>query len=569
MSPLNRSEVNYRDEARILGRSVYDMLQAYKNNLWGELRAYSLDHVANKELGASKIEHEESFYEMWENSPEKLVNYNARDTALAIGINEEADVISFRDTLRKQIGVDFEYTVNNYQFIEMMARRELRRRGMVGPTADPEDAEGYEGALVFEPYNGIAKNTICIDLSSLYPWTMFMFNASPEMKVDREKKLGEVAVAPNGAAFSLEEDGLFKSLVDKAIGLKTEYDELKEQAAAEGNDELHKKYSIQYASAKTITNSLYGVIGWSRFFLYDRETAEAVTLAGQEAIKATAKFVNEETEGTVVYGDTDSNYVSFPDDWSRERCLEYAHEICERLENEVYPQLAESMGIPAEDCKWEIGPEIFAPQFFQWGRKKKYAYKATWKEGMDISDSIDEPELTVKGSAVKRSDVSRLTRDTEKKCMEIILEGGKANSDINNVVFEAAQEIDPENPNWEQIGIPGGIGQKLTNYDTETAHVRASKNANTLLGTEFGKASKPMRCYLQPSYMDDLGDEIDVIGYDSEFDLQPIADDVTIDAGRMTNTILVNPLEDIFKAVDEDIHAAIAGQTQTGLSAFC
>lgn len=567
LSPLGESYTNYFDEAKVKGRAVYDLLTAYKKNSWGELRSYSLDYVAGEELGASKIHHDEGYFQMFEEDPELLVNYNARDVRLAHGINEEAGVIEFRDNLRKQIGVDFEDTVNNYQFIEMMARRKLRERGEVGPTADPTDAEKYEGGHVMEPYTGVARNVMGIDVESLYPWTMYMLNASPDTKISEERAKAEgipYSKAPNGVCFRLDRDGLFKTLVEDALALKEGFRTLKNEAEPGSVEEA--LYAVKYQVSKTITNSIYGVIGWDRFFLYDRETAEAVTLAGQAVVKGSGDFVDAETDATVIYGDTDSNYISFPTDWEQERCVEAALEICERLEAEVYPPLAESMNIPAEDCEWRIDPEMFAPRFLQWGKKKKYAYTATWKEGMAPDAVMDEPDVAIKGSAAKRSDSSRLTRDTEKKVINAILEGRE--DDVQGIVYEAAKKIDPDNPDWNAIGIPGGIRKELDEYDSPTAHVRAAKYANELCGTEFGKASKPMRCYIRPTYFDALEDQIDVIGYEDEDDLRPIRDRLTVDAGKMTDTLLVNPMGEMMEAVDVDVNAAVSGQHQSGLGAF-
>ncbi|UBF22626.1 DNA polymerase elongation subunit family B [Halorubrum tailed virus 25] len=567
LSPLDEAYTNYFDEAKIKGRSVYDLLTAYKKNSWGELRSYSLDYVAGEELGASKIHHDEGYFQMFEEDPELLVNYNARDVRLAHGINEEAGVIEFRDNLRKQIGVDFEDTVNNYQFIEMMARRKLRERGEVGPTADPTDAEKYEGGFVMDAYTGVARNVMGIDVESLYPWTMYMLNASPDTKIDEARAKAEnipYSKAPNGVCFRLDRDGLFKSLVEDALDLKEGFRDLKN--AAEPGSVEEALYAVKYQVSKTITNSIYGVIGWDRFFLYDRETAEAVTLAGQAVVKGSADFVDSETDAEVIYGDTDSNYISFPTEWEQERCVLAALEICDRLEAEVYPPLAESMNIPAEDCEWRIDPEMFAPRFLQWGKKKKYAYSATWKEGMEPDAVMDEPDVSIKGSAAKRSDASRLTRDTEKAVIKAVLSGNEG--DVDNLIYEAAKKIDPANPDWNAIGIPGGIGQELDEYDTETAHVRAAKNGNELLGTEFGEGSKPMRCYLRPTYFDGLGDQIDVIGYEDADDLRPIRDRLTVDAGKMTDTLLVNPMGEMLEAVGVDVDAAVSGQHQTGLGAF-
>jgi DNA polymerase I len=568
LSPLGEADVHHYYGSRIRGRSVYDLLQAYKNNSWGELRSFSLDYVAGVELGESKIDLDGSFWNLYQTDPEKFVNYNARDVRLAHEINETAGVIEFRDNLRKQVGVDFEDTVNNYQFVEMMCRRKLKERGEVGPTANPQDAEKYEGAFVYEAYNGVARNVVGIDVESLYPWTMYMLNASPDTKISESRAKAEgipYSKAPNGACFRLDRDGLFKVLVEDALALKEGFRTLRDEAKAGSVEEAI--YAVKYQVAKTITNSIYGTIGWDKFFLYDKETAEAVTLAGQAVIKNTSDFVESETDATVIYGDTDSNYISFPSNWNQGRCVREAHDICDRLEDEVYPVVAEGMGLSPDECEWRIGPEMYAPRFLQWGKKKKYAYMATWKEGMDDPEAtIEQPKPKIAGSAAKRSDASRLTRDTEKEIINAILHDRK--DDVNQTVYTAAKKIDPSEPEWEDIGIPGGIRKELEAYSNPTAHVRAAVASNTVCGTEFAKGSKPMRCYIQPTYFDALGDETDVIAYEDESDLQPIRDQLLVDAGRMTDTLLVNPLEDILSAVNVDIHAAISGQHQSGLGAF-
>lgn len=566
LSSIQRAYLNYRDNAKIGGVSVYDLLQMYKKNMWGELRSYSLDYVAGEELGASKISHERGFFEMFRDDPPQLIDYNARDTRLAVGINEKAGVIEFRDNLRKQIGVDFEDTVNNYQFIEMMARRKLKERGEVGPTADPEDGEEFEGGHVMDAHTGVAQNVMGIDVESLYPWTMYMLNASPDTKIEEERAKAEgipYSKAPNGVCFRLDRDGLFRVLVEDALALKEGYRDKRDAAPAGSVEET--VYAVKYQVAKTIVNSLYGVIGWTKFFLYDRETAEAVTLAGQEVVQASAEHADAGF-ADVIYGDTDSNYLSFPESWSQQECLEAAQEICDHLEAEVYPPLAESMNVPAEDCEWRIDPEMFAPRFLQWGKKKKYAYLATWKEGMAPDETMDEGDEVIKGSASKRSDSSRLTRDTEKACIKAILHG--QTKDCNDIIYDAATSLDPDDPDWDRIGIPGGIGKAFSEYESPTAHVEAAQNANELCGTEFGKGSKPMRCYLQPTYFDELDGKIDRIGYESSDDLRPIEDRLTIDASRMTDTLIVNPIGTMLEAVGIDVDAAVSGQTQSGLGAF-
>jgi DNA polymerase I len=49
----------------------------------------------------------------------------------------------------------------------------------------------------------------------------------------------------------------------------------------------------------------------------------------------------------------------------------------------------------------------------------------------------------------------------------------------------------------DEIGIPGGIGKHLDDYQTDDAHVRGAKYANEHLGAEFVKGSKPKRIYIK------------------------------------------------------------------------
>lgn len=580
MSRLGWSGITRGGEPRIKGRTVYDLLTVYKKNSFTELRSYSLNDVAKEELGAEKIEFEGDYYDLYKDDPTKFIRYNARDVTLTAEINEEAGVIEFRDALRREVGVDFEDSYDNKDFVDMMCRRKLKEMDYCGPTrpdyGDEPDSD-YEGAHVFDAYEGVAENVVGVDLASLYPYTMAMLNASPETKVDPDEYDGPMAHAANDVWFALDQDGLFKQLVDEAISLKAEYKEKRNNAES---DAEYEYWAVKYMSAKTITNSLYGVTGWERFFLYDEDVAAAVTLTGQFVIKETADYV-EESGFEVLYGDTDSTYVKFPDGWSQEECLNAGRELCTDLNETIYPELAAQRGIPEEDNLWDIEVEAHMERFFQAGKKKRYAYVATWKDGREVEHR--EPSIT--GFASRRSDTSRLTVETEKEVLDAILSGNAG--EVSDIIFDASREI-TDNPDWEMIGIPGGMSKGITDDPTlgesdeyyavscddhgncypQSAHPRAVYNASQILDVHITSDSKPMRVYLRDHWFDEVGRNIDVIAFEKESDLDEIKDEVHIDAPRMTNTLLVNPLQQICDAIDVDITAAVRGQEQTNLGAF-
>ena len=67
-------------------------------------------------------------------------------------------------------------------------------------------------------------------------------------------------------------------------------------------------YDLQQNVLKVIMNTYYGVSGYTRFRLYDREIGAAITSVGR-AIIDHARRVIEEQGFSVIYGDTDSCMV--------------------------------------------------------------------------------------------------------------------------------------------------------------------------------------------------------------------------------------------------------------------
>jgi DNA polymerase I len=108
----------------------------------------------------------------------------------------------------------------------------------------------------------------------------------------------------------------------------------------------------------------------------------------QQVTRASADYINEETVGKVIYGDTDSCYISWPDEWSIEECLQHTEEVVEELNNNVYPELASDYGMEAEQCKWEMEIEDASEVMFQSGRKKRYSKNVVWVEGMDFDERL-------------------------------------------------------------------------------------------------------------------------------------------------------------------------------------
>lgn len=597
------------------GRNCYDLMDGWADTKFTNPRSLKLDNVARDKLDEAKIEHEDQgYYEMYRDDPVKFLNYNARDTRLTVEINEVENVLGFKKRLKDMIGVDWDRTHENNEFIEMSIRRKCREHGLVmitkydnpytayGDDASSHDDEvNYEGAYVFPSFNGLKRNVCGIDLASLYPMTQWMLNASPDTRIDRKmawKHDIDHVVAANGQTFRNDATGIIRELVDEYHQVKAEFKERRN--SAKYGTAKWDEYAEAYNVTKTIYNSYYGYSGWDKSPLYNPDDAAAVTLTGQRVIKTTAQYVNENTEGKVVYGDTDSVYAEFPDEWGQVKTLEYVEKICMKLNDDLYPDLASSeFNIPIEQNRWKIEVEMRAERFFMSGAKKNYSYLKTWDEGDDfdtvVGTDTPAPELDwenddygkfdVTGYQCVKSNFALMTKDVQEDILEQIVRGADKHS-ISQTLFEAASSIDADDPDWEYLGIPQGLGKEIdkSRADTEDAyswsttgdhprdeHPRAAYFSNQLdaLDLKFTKDDKPMKAKIKPGLTVN-GEEVDVIAYESRHDLEPIADEVRMDLAEMQRKVLKNPMDDIFAAMDIEIDAALQGkcQSQGKLSCF-
>jgi DNA polymerase I len=89
-----------------------------------------------------------------------------------------------------------------------------------------------------------------------------------------------------------------------------------------------------------------------------------------------------------------------------------------------------------------------------------------------------------------------VTRNAMKTLISMVLEG-KEYGEIQPVISEMIRKYRAREYSLDEIGIPGGIGKELEDYESPDAQVRGAKYSNTYLGTHFGKGSKPKRLYIK------------------------------------------------------------------------
>lgn len=464
--------------AQVRGRALFDLLTAYKKMQGARKESYRLDAIAEEELGEGKVRYTGTISDLWIDDPQTLVDYNLKDVELCVEINRKNDIIRFYQEIARYVGCPLDNTLNSSSIVDIFVLRKAHNQYVL-PSKGFANAEEFEGATVFDPSLGLKENVVVLDLKSLYPMCMMTINASPETKDPN----GELH-APNGIRFRKEPDGLTRSIISDLLKERDEKKTLRNKY--EYSSPEYRLYDIQQNVLKVIMNTYYGVSGYARFRLYDREIGSAVTSVGRAIIEHTRKVI-EDMGFTVLYGDTDSCMIQVPTT-DKDETIATAKRIEEKL-NESYSLFARDK-LGAEKHYFSIKFEKIYQRFFQAGRKKRYAGHLVWKEGKDV-DQID-----IVGFEMKRSDSPHMTKEVQLHVMELILRG----SDIHELKLYLREIISGYRKGkypLDDIGIPGGIGKALDAYETQDAHIRGAIYSNKHLGTDFKKGSKPKRVYIK------------------------------------------------------------------------
>ena len=555
----------------VKGRVVFDLLYGYQRTQFSELDSYRLEAVASEEVGVGKERYSGDIGDLWEQDPERLLEYNLRDVELCVEIDRRQNIIDFWEEVAEFVGCKLEDATTPGDAVDMYVLHKVFGEFAV-PSKGQQESEDYEGGAVFDPITGVREMVTVLDLKSLYPMCMVTINASPETKVDPETYDGATYRAPNGTHFRTEPDGIIREMVTELLAEREE--KKAERNENDPDSEAYRLYDQQQAAVKVIMNSLYGVLGWERFRLYDKEMGAAVTATGRSVIEFTEQAANEQGL-EVIYGDTDSVMLELGSDVTVPEALEQSRQL-EAYINDSYDEFARTE-LQAEDHRFQIEFEKLYRRFFQAGKKKRYAGHIVWKEGKEVDD------IDITGFEYKRSDIAPITKEVQKNVIERIVTEGDIEG-VKEYVHDVIEEFQDGQVDLDEVGIPGGIGKRLDDYETDTAHVRGSKYANLLLGTNFTRGSKPKRLYLKkvhPTFWERIESEHpeiadtdrylefkrdpDVICYEYADQLPA---EFEVDWDKMLEKTLKGPIARVLEALDISWAEVREGQTQTGLGQY-
>ena len=204
----------------LIGRVHMDYMQLYRKYTYEERHSYSLDSIAEYELGESKTPYEGTLDQLYNKDFPRFIEYNRQDTMLIAKFDKKLRFLDLANELAHDNTVLLATTMGAVAVTEQAIINDAHQRGMVVPNRrgrDDKEQTQAAGAYVAYPKRGMHEYIGAIDINSLYPSAIRALNMGPETIIGQlrpimtdlyiEKKMRE-----NGGNFADAWEGLFGSL---------------------------------------------------------------------------------------------------------------------------------------------------------------------------------------------------------------------------------------------------------------------------------------------------------------------------------------------------------------------
>jgi DNA polymerase elongation subunit (family B) len=232
-------EFNGKEEFQIdiLGVACLDYIDLYKKYIFVKQESYSLGHIAQEELGTTKVDHSEygSFNDFHLKAWNKFTHYNIIDTVLIKQLDDKLKLIELVMTMAYEAKVNYDDVASPVKTWDAIISNYCLSNGIVLPQQKKESSKQLDGAYVKEPVPGWYNNVVSLDAVSLYPSIIMTNNISPEtylgsidtdidtfLKMPDHNVEKENVVTPVGAIYSKEKRGILPTLVDRFMKMRRE-----------------------------------------------------------------------------------------------------------------------------------------------------------------------------------------------------------------------------------------------------------------------------------------------------------------------------------------------------------
>jgi DNA polymerase-2 len=447
---------------RIEGRAVMDGIDMLKTATY-QFRSWSLEFVSQTLLGEGKIIHNaydrlEEIKRLYREDKPALAHYNLQDCVLVSKIFDKTQLIEFAIERSQLTGLALDRMGGSVAAFTHLYLPKLHRAGYVAPNLDVDNWIPSPGGYVMDSKPGLYQSVIVLDFKSLYPSIIRTFCVDP-------MGLIEGLSLPIGTKSTQSIDGFRggqfhreRHFLPKMI-----------QTLWQARDEAKKVKNQPLSQAiKIIMNAFYGVLGSSGCRFFDYRLASSITMRGHEIMKLTKECI-ESAGYEVIYGDTDSTFVSLNGAFSAQDANKIGEILVKKINQWWGNHLQEKYGI---ESALEIEYENHYRRFFmptirgqEMGSKKRYA-------GLKVTDSGDQ--LIFKGLETVRTDWTPLAQQFQKILYERIFHDQPVEDFVKEYVIQTQSGA------WDdRLVYRKQLRRHLSDYEKNVPpHVKAARLAD-------------------------------------------------------------------------------------------
>ncbi len=459
----------------IAGRVVLDGIDTLKSATW-QFPSFSLENVSNALLNRGKLIQAKNNHDPLHKAKEikrqfykdktALAKYNLEDCQLVVDIFEKAELIHFAVERARLTGLEMDRVGGSVAAFDNLYLPRLHRKGFTAPNiGDYSNGNTAPGGYVMNSTPGLFNSVLVLDYKSLYPSIIRTFKVDPYARI-AAKQLTDAETIPgyDGASFAKHEHILPDIIADLW--------------RARDRAKLEKNRALSQA-IKIIMNSFYGVLGTPGCRIHDSRLTSSITKRSHDIIKQSVKIINE-LGYEVIYGDTDSVFVSLEKELNNENANRIGNQLIDAVNTYWQQHLAKDYGI---ESFLEMEYETHFKRFFMptvrgsdKGSKKRYA---------GVIYENDENKIIFKGLENVRTDWTQLARDFQQSLYSKIFNNEAYDEFIREIVEQLSNgELD------HQLTYRKRLRQTLGQYQKNIPpHARAAINAEII----FKQQRKPSR----------------------------------------------------------------------------
>jgi DNA polymerase elongation subunit (family B) len=171
----------------LVGRVHMDYMQLYRKYTYEERHSYSLDAIAEYELGEHKTQFEGTLDQLYNQNFKKFIEYNRQDTMILHKLDVKLQFIDLANEIAHDNTVLLPTVMGAVAVTEQAIINEAHERGFVVPNRrgrrDEEEDTAAAGAYVAYPKKGVHKWVGAVDINSLYPSAIRALNMGMETVV--------------------------------------------------------------------------------------------------------------------------------------------------------------------------------------------------------------------------------------------------------------------------------------------------------------------------------------------------------------------------------------------------